>query len=128
MSDHADTSTQLSHHRFEQLKPPPVLSQDQQNAETLHHDDEDNRLLLGRQVTIVRRPTKGPIPKPVDYTSLLCGLAAGVAQAGVFNPDDRALYLSIKDSRPFLSKENWTRPYSGFIQSLGGRALGEQGG
>jgi hypothetical protein len=122
MSDHADTSTQLSHRRFQRLP------QDQQHAD--HSDHEDDELLSqhARRVTVVRRPTKGPIPKPVDYTSLLCGLAAGVAQAGVFNPYDRALYLSIKESRPFLSRENWKRPYSGFTQSLGGRALGAMRG
>ncbi|GKY93729.1 hypothetical protein MPSEU_000340000 [Mayamaea pseudoterrestris] len=120
MSEHADTSTHLSHRTLH--RPMPSQLMDESN-----HDAEESHLLSqqqhGRPVKLVRRPTKGPIPKPVDYTSLLCGLAAGVCQAGVFNPYDRALYLSVKDSRPFLSKENWKRPYAGFIQSLGGRAL-----
>ena len=37
-------------------------------------------------------------------------------QAGLFNPWDRALYLSVKHSRPFLSGENFQRPYQGFWQ------------
>jgi hypothetical protein len=53
----------------------------------------------------------------------MCGLVAGVAQAGVFNPFDRALYLSVKNHRPFLCYENFAQPYSGFLQSVGGRAL-----
>jgi len=72
---------------------------------------------------IRRRPTRGPIQNPVDYTALVCGLLAGIAQAGIFNPYDRALYLSVKENRPFLSKANWASPYTGFFQSLGGRAL-----
>lgn len=56
-------------------------------------------------------------------TSFLCGLFAGVAQAGLFNPFDRALYLSVKHHRPFLRYENFRQPYSGFLQSVGGRAL-----
>jgi hypothetical protein len=54
---------------------------------------------------------------------LLCGLLAGVAQAGLFNPYDRALYLSVRDERPFLHAGNWTHPYLGFVQSLNTRAL-----
>jgi hypothetical protein len=53
----------------------------------------------------------------------LCGLLAGVAQAGLFNPYDRALYLSVRDERPFLHAGNWTHPYLGFVQSLNTRAL-----
>jgi hypothetical protein len=75
------------------------------------------------KVYLQKRPTKGPIQKPVDYSSLLCGLAAGVAQSAVFNPYDRALYLSVKYHRPFLNRSNWKSPYTGFVQSLGGRAL-----
>lgn len=62
----------------------------------------------------VRRPTS---------TSLFSGLCAGVAQAGVFNPYDRALYLSVAQDRPFLHRANWVNPYSGFLQSIGSRAL-----
>jgi hypothetical protein len=90
-------------------------------------EDKDRHALASRDQTIklIRRPTKGPIQKPADYKSLICGLTAGVAQAGIFNPYDRALYLAIKESRPFLSKANWTKPYTGFFQSLGARAIGE---
>lgn len=53
----------------------------------------------------------------------LSGLFSGVCQAGIFNPYDRALYLSIKDSRPFLNHANWTSPFTGLSQSLLGRTL-----
>ena len=59
---------------------------------------------------------------PVDSSSLLCGFVAGICQAGVFNPYDRALYLAVKENRPFFHPQNWKRPYTGFFQSLGGRA------
>ena len=74
--------------------------------------------------TIARRQTfQVPITEPVRSASLVCGLLAGVAQAGLFNPYDRALYLSVTNHRPFLHVSNWQSPYSGFLQSLGGRAL-----
>jgi hypothetical protein len=60
---------------------------------------------------------------PVTSVSFVCGLLAGAAQAGVFNPWDRALYLSVKNQSRFLSYENFERPYQGFLQSIGGRAL-----
>lgn len=59
----------------------------------------------------------------VDYKSVICGLASGVLQAGLFMPYDRALYLSMTNRRPFLSVENFRNPFIGFTQSIGGRAL-----
>jgi hypothetical protein len=47
-----------------------------------------------------------------------CGLIGGITQAGMFNPWDRALYLSVKHSRPFLSLSNFSRPYQGFWQAI----------
>ena len=67
-----------------------------------------------------------PISDPVNGTSLVCGLLAGICQAGLFNPYDRALYLSVRDHRPFLHRANFQNPYLGFSQSIGGRAI--QGG
>lgn len=63
-----------------------------------------------------------PLPH-VDSVAFLCGLISGVTQAGLLNPYDRALYLSIKTKTPFLSKSNFQSPYQGFLQSVGGRAL-----
>ena len=74
-------------------------------------------------VRLTRRTTVAPVHEPVGRTALFAGLAAGVAQAGVFNPYDRALYLSVTHTRPFLHRENWKSPYTGFFQSIGGRAL-----
>jgi hypothetical protein len=70
-----------------------------------------------------RRTTVAPIQDPVDHSSLFCGLVAGVAQAGIFNPYDRALYLSVKEDRPFFHPQNWKSPFTGFFQSLSSRAL-----
>ena len=55
--------------------------------------------------------------------SFTCGITAGILQAGLFNPFDRALYLSITNEVPFLRAENFRNPYNGFLQSLGHRAL-----
>ena len=58
----------------------------------------------------------------VDFkTSLIlvnCGLASGLVQAAVFNPWDRALYLSIKDNVPFLRRSNFVAPFTGVFQTL----------
>jgi len=79
--------------------------------------------------TLIRRHSTvltHPISDPVNGTSLVCGLLAGISQAGLFNPYDRALYLSVRDHRPFLHSANFQNPYLGFTQSIGGRAI--QGG
>lgn len=73
-----------------------------------------------QQQTLSRNNT---VPPATPMTSLLCGLTAGVLQAGLFNPYDRALYLSVTQKRPFLHTKNWTHPYAGVFQSLGIRAL-----
>ena len=59
----------------------------------------------------------------INSVSFLSGLAAGVCQAGLFNPFDRALYLSVKNEVPFLTASNFQSPYQGFFQSVGHRAL-----
>ena len=53
--------------------------------------------------------------KTIHY--IILGLTTGVITAGIFNPWDRALYLSVKRDRPFLHYDNWRRPYSGFLQT-----------
>lgn len=35
----------------------------------------------------------------------------------LFNPWDRALYLSVKHKRPFLASSNWRSPFQGWLQS-----------
>lgn len=51
----------------------------------------------------------------VDVAS---GLASGIFCSGLFNPWDRALYLSVKNNKPFLSAENFSKPYQGVSQAL----------
>jgi len=53
----------------------------------------------------------------------ISGLVSGVSTAVLFNPYDRALYLSVKDRRSFLHYSNWKRPFTGFGQSLLGRTI-----
>ena len=91
-----------------------------------YRDNDDNQHHISAAAPLSRRHSTlrtHPIADPVNATSLACGLLAGVAQAGVFNPYDRALYLSVRDHRPFLHRANFVRPYLGFTQSIGGRAL-----
>ncbi len=54
---------------------------------------------------------------------LLAGFGGGFLQAGLFNPWDRALYLSIKDQRPFLSVKNFQNPWAGVSQTIVQRAI-----
>lgn len=51
----------------------------------------------------------------IDFAA---SLAAGVTVAGAFNPYDRALYLSVKNNRPFLDAKNFRHPYQGFLQAV----------
>jgi hypothetical protein len=46
-----------------------------------------------------------------------------VVVAGIFNPWDRALYLSVWRDRPFLDARNWKKPYKGFNQAVFHRTL-----
>jgi hypothetical protein len=54
---------------------------------------------------------------------LVAGLTSGVCVAGLFNPWDRALYLSVLHSRPFLHRANFIHPYTGFAQVIFQRTL-----
>lgn len=60
-------------------------------------------------------------PRPLVL--LTSGFAAGICVAGVLNPVDRALYLSIAKRRSFLDALNWRHPFLGVWQSLFGRAV-----
>lgn len=57
------------------------------------------------------------------FAKLKCGLVSGLGQAGLFNPWDRALYLSIKHNRPFLSYSNFQHPFQGLMQTITQRAI-----
>ncbi len=51
------------------------------------------------------------------------GLLTGTFCSGVFNPWDRALYLSVTHKRAFLSWSNFSSPYHGFLQAVTQRAF-----
>lgn len=52
-----------------------------------------------------------------------CGLISGLIQAIVFNPWDRALYLSVKETRSFFHLNNFKQPFTGLLQSIFQRAI-----
>ena len=54
---------------------------------------------------------------------LNCGFVSGLLQAFLFNPWDRALYLSVKHDRPFLRWANFDSPFGGVLQTVMQRAL-----
>lgn len=54
---------------------------------------------------------------------LNCGLISGLLQAFFFNPWDRALYLSLRNTRPFLNIENFRNPMEGVTQTVIQRAV-----
>ncbi len=69
---------------------------------------------------LVGAPSAG---RAVAHASdLSCGFVAGLVTAGLLNPWDRALYLSVKEARSFFHPLNWTSPYQGFTQALFQRA------
>ncbi len=49
---------------------------------------------------------------------MAAGTLSGVATAGLFNPYDRALYLSVVKERVFLDKRNWRNPFHGASNAL----------
>jgi hypothetical protein len=71
----------------------------------MQHEDEDV-------------PARGKKRQREAYVKTCAGVASGACIAGVFNPWDRALYLSIAHGRPFLSRANFVNPYQGFHQSF----------
>ena len=60
--------------------------------------------------------------KPLNFYGTMqlfnCGLTSGLLQAAVFNPWDRALYLSIKNNRNFLNWVNFYNPLAGVFQTI----------
>ena len=67
------------------------------------------------------------VVKPSNFVKnaklLNCGIISGLIQAGVFNPWDRALYLSVMYHRPFLRSANFLNPMAGVMQTIVQRAI-----
>jgi hypothetical protein len=57
------------------------------------------------------------------HSVVLAGTFSGVVQAGLFNPYDRALYLSVRDHLPFLHRSNFMDPFRGFAQAVVQRTI-----
>jgi len=54
---------------------------------------------------------------------LNCGFTSGLLQAAVFNPWDRALYLSVLHHRRFLHNDNFREPMRGVLQTIVQKAI-----
>lgn len=67
--------------------------------------------------------SKAPLTSTHALYLMNCGFTSGLLQAFIFNPWDRALYLSVKLERPFLSWENFRNPMSGVFQTVLQRAI-----
>lgn len=71
--------------------------------------------------------TSAPMPTPQEKNNFsinfLSGFFSGILAAGLLNPYDQALYLSITKNRPFFSWENFKNPYHGFMQTVLQRAI-----
>ena len=118
-----DQNTTPQHHQIDQKKINEIIIKARRHTSLKQPSigvDENNVDDLSTTTSII---VAAPPPPKVDYRSVLCGLAAGVISAGVFNPFDRALYLSVTNRTPFLTKQNFQNPYLGFMQSVGHRAL-----
>lgn len=66
--------------------------------------------------------TRKEIQKSIGI-DITCGLFTGAFCSGLFNPWDRALYLSVFHSRSFLSLKNFSAPYQGVFQAVTQRSV-----
>jgi hypothetical protein len=57
------------------------------------------------------------------FENILSSSIAGATCTGIMNPADKALYLSIKEKRPYLLKTNFTAPFQGCVQAMFQRAF-----
>ncbi len=64
-----------------------------------------------------------PVADKNQVKLLAAGFIGGFVQAGLFNPWDRALYLSIKEERPFLHVKNFVNPFAGVSQTIFQRSI-----
>jgi hypothetical protein len=78
------------------------------------HNLNTARVQIIRQLT----PEQRKAERREERRQMLAGVLSGVTVAGISNPYDRALYLSIKHHRRFLSKTNWIQPYKGFLSGI----------
>lgn len=61
-------------------------------------------------------------PQQQISIDIVAGIWTGIVGAFLFNPVDRALWLSMKNKRSFFLNENFTAPYHGVTQSVVQRA------
>lgn len=125
----------------------PICSENRQKQRSVHHshvemNENSKRNKFQTYIPPEDQPTISPSPeqdfitKPHRWSGslndertilasnrLLCGIMSGASQATLFNPWDRAMYLSVKENRHFLDTLNWRRPYQGFFQAILHRTL-----
>mmetsp|Transcript_27324 Transcript_27324/g.68893 ORF Transcript_27324/g.68893 Transcript_27324/m.68893 type:complete len:422 (+) Transcript_27324:79-1344(+) len=63
---------------------------------------------------------RSALPAAMDAigAKVAAGVMSGVAQAGIFHPWDRALYLAQTNQRKFFNPANWQSPFQGIWQTL----------
>jgi hypothetical protein len=79
-----------------------------------------SRVLFGAGThhSTVTPGTSPVIQRSSRWVPVCCGTLSGIATAGLFNPVDRALYLSVINLKPFLHRDNWLRPFQGASNAL----------
>jgi hypothetical protein len=83
--------------------------------------EEDHPLCLPQGAQL----TKNVLVPTLLETNIntVAGIVCGLFQAGLFNPWDRALYLSVRDRRHFLHPANFKNPFQGFWQAIVHRTI-----
>lgn len=56
--------------------------------------------------------------KALNSQRFICGVVSGTITAFIFNPWDKALYLSVINQRALFTKQNWIHPFIGSGQSM----------
>ena len=78
-----------------------------------------------------KEPSKSGDPEATEGTRTVdrilqtvgAGFTSGLVISVFLNPYDRALYLSLKERRPFLRSDNFRKPWKGAFQTLFQRAF-----
>ena len=82
---------------------------------SIHSDSIPGFRLISNRNMATRPSVAQP---PTAKRRFEAGLASGLACAALFNPWDRALFLSVIESRAFLSPSNFRQPFQGLGQTL----------
>ena len=73
--------------------------------------------------TVPKNNNSHTVNNKKNSNNIICGFTSGLIVTGLLNPWDKALYLSVKENRKFLSPQNFIRPYEGVIQTAVQRSI-----